>query len=309
MEIIRGQLHLTRSLSQCVLTIGNFDGFHQGHQQLIEKLQAEGRRLNCPTAVVTFEPQPKEFFNREAQVPRLMRFQEKWNIFEEKKIDYLICLQFKTKLAEFPAEEFVKKILLSQLGMKSIVIGDDFAFGSKRKGNIELLQEMGKINQFAVTGMPSLLFAGKRISSTWVRQALIENNLQLAAELLGRPYFLCGRIVHGDKRGREWGIPTANITLKNKRVCVDGIYAVHVQGLRASPVPGVASVGIRPMFPQQGMLLEVHLLDFEQDIYGKRIKVEFLEKIRDEKKFASTAELIAQIEQDIQVTRRRFNVN
>ncbi len=247
-EIIRGQLQLTQSLPECVLTIGNFDGFHKGHQRLVEQLKAEGRRLRCPTVVITFEPQPREFFNPHHKFPRLMRFQEKCAIFAEKKIDYLVCLHFNKKLAELPAESFVEDILIKQLDVKSIVVGDDFAFGAKRIGNFALLSALGKKYNFTVTAMPSFLLEDRRVSSTWVREAVLANHFQLAKQLLGRPYFLCGKIIHGDARGREWGFPTANIALNDKVVCVAGIYAVLVQGLSPANILGVASVGVGRCF-------------------------------------------------------------
>lgn len=306
MKLIRGQLRLTRCLSKCVVTMGNFDGFHRGHQQLLTALQQQAQRLQAPVTVITFEPQPQEFFNPARAQPRLMRFHEKWRCFAEHKVDYLVCLRFNAQLAQYSAPDFVQEILVNQLGMQAIVVGDDFQFGAQRAGNVSLLQELGQHYGFHVLQMPAFLLDGQRVSSTRVRQALQAGDLALANNLLGRPYFLCGKVVHGDARGRQWGFPTANIHLTDKPVSVCGIYVVQVLGLTAQPLPAVASAGIRPMFSNQRVLLEVHLLDFNRDIYGQTLKIEFLHKLRDEQIFPSTAALIKQIQVDIENTRQFF---
>lgn len=309
MQLIRGQRNLTRRLQGCVVTLGNFDGLHKGHQQLIGYLKQRAQALNLPAVVITFEPQPQEFFRPEPKVPRLMRFHEKWQTLKELGIDYLVCLRFNSKLAAFSAEDFVEKLLIDQLNMKSIVIGDDFKFGANRSGDGELLKQLGVKFNFEVLQLPACIEAGQRISSTRIRRVIQANNLELASKLLGRFYFLCGKIVSGDQRGRQLGFPTANIHLSDKAVCVSGIYVVKVSGLTARSLPAVASVGHRPMFNDRGVILEVHLLDFNTDIYGRFIKVEFLTKLRDEQCFETMDALISQMRQDVEQTRQFFISN
>jgi riboflavin kinase/FMN adenylyltransferase len=305
-KLIRGQLRLTRRLSRSVLTLGNFDGFHLGHQQLLEVLRQQAQSHNAPAAVITFEPQPKEFFQPQRAEPRLMRFHEKWRFLAQQNINYLVCLRFNALLAQTSATDFVRNILIGQLGMQAIIAGEDLHFGAHRAGNIQLLQELAQHYGFQVLSLPEFKIDGARISSTRIRQALQAGNLDLAKKLLGRPYFLCGKVVHGDARGREWGFPTANIHLTDKPVSVSGIYVVRVLGLDAQPLPAVASIGVRPMFSNHRVLLEVHLLDFNRDIYGQLITVEFLHKLRDEQIFPSTAKLIDQIRADVENTKKYF---
>ncbi len=306
MELIRGHLRLTQCLPRSVVTIGNFDGFHRGHQQLLNTLREQARKLQVPAVVITFEPQPLEFLNPARAQPRLMRFREKWRFLSAEKLDYLVCLQFNEKLARCAAADFVRDILVRQLGLQAIIAGDDFHFGARRAGNIELLQELGQQYGFSTLLVPALMIEGERVSSTRVRQALLADNLQLTEKLLGRPYFLYGKVVHGDARGRQWGFPTANIHLTGKPVSVAGIYVVRVLGLGSQPLPAVASVGTRPMFSNQRISLEVHLLDFNQDIYGREITVEFLHKLRNEAVFPSVEKLIEQIHTDVEDTRKFF---
>ncbi len=306
MQLIRGQLCLTRRLSQSVITLGNFDGVHRGHQQLLDALHSQARNMQLPSVVITFEPQPQEFFHSQRQTPRLMRFREKWQIFKEQHIDYLVCLRFHLQLAQCSAEDFVQEILVKQLGVKVVIIGEDFHFGAKRQGDVKLLQQLGEKLNFRVIAIPAYMSEGHRISSTRIRHAIVEGKLKLAQILLGRPYFLCGKVVHGDGRGRQLGFPTANIHLTDKAVCVSGVYAVRVLGLDLQPLVAVASVGIRPMFSNRGVWLEVYILDFNRDIYNHFIKVEFLHKLRDEQRFANIAELIEQIDKDVQQTQIFF---
>lgn len=299
MKVIRGQLRLTQSLPKSVITIGNFDGLHLGHQQLLQVLTTQAAEAQAPAVVVTFEPQPKEFFNREAARPRLMRFQEKYQFLSARGLDYVLPLRFNSQLASLPAVDFVTEILVKQLGAQAIVVGEDFRFGASRSGDVKLLQKLGEIHGFQTFAVKTLMINGERVSTTLIRQAMQTGNLALANNLLGHPYFLCGKVVHGDARGRQWGFPTANIQLAGRPVAVKGIYVVQVRGLADHALPGVASVGVRPMFLIPQPLLEVHLFDFNKDIYGQNIQVEFLHKLRDEQAFAGTAELIEQIKLDV----------
>jgi riboflavin kinase/FMN adenylyltransferase len=305
-ELIRGRLRLSRNLPRCVVAMGNFDGFHRGHQQLLATLREQAQLLQAPAVVITFEPQPPEFLHPERAQPRLMRLREKWWYLFTEKIAYLVCLQFNASLAQCSPHDFVREVLVKQLGLQAIIIGDDFRFGAKRAGDVQLLQELGRQYSFKTFSIPAFKIDGERVSSTRVRQALQADNLKLAEKLLGRNYFLCGKIGRGDARGREWGFPTANIYLSGKPVSVSGVYIVRVLGLSAQPLPGVASVGVRPMFIDRRVLLEVHLLDFNRDIYGQTVTVEFLHKLRDQQVFPSTEKLIEQIQVDVQNTRQFF---
>jgi len=289
--------------------MGNFDGFHRGHQQLLTVLTQQSQLLKGPAVVITFEPQPQEFFNPARAQPRLMRFHEKWRFLTDQPVDYLVCLRFNTPLAQCLATDFVQQILVKQLGVKAMIVGDDFRFGANRVGDVRLLQILGQIFHFRTITMPTVMVNNQRVSSTRIRQALYAGNLELAGDLLGRPYFLCGKVVHGDARGRRWGFPTANIHLTDKPVSVAGIYVVQVLGLDARPLPAVASVGVRPMFSNHRVILEVHLLDFDRDIYGELITVEFLHKLRDEQVFANTEQLIEQIRTDVNNARNFFKMS
>jgi riboflavin kinase/FMN adenylyltransferase len=307
MILIRGKLHLTRRLSRSVITMGNFDGFHQGHQQLLDLLREQAHSLNAPALVMTFEPLPYEFFHPHSPQARLMRLHEKWRYLQEQKIDYCVCLQFNNALAQMKAEDFVQKILIDQLGMCSIIVGDDFRFGAKRLGDVTLLQNLGQKYGFNCIKASTLMIQNERVSSTRIRRALLSGQVELANALLGRPYFLCGKVVHGEARGRQWDLSTANIHLAGKPVAVSGIYVVQVRGLKEHPLPAVASVGIRPMFSQnRRVILEVHLLNFNQNIYGKQLMVEFLHKLRDEQIFPTPEMLVQQIKTDIENTKLFF---
>ncbi len=305
MILIRGNGWLTRRLTRSVIALGNFDGFHRGHQQLLNLLRQQSDSRQAPTVVMTFEPLPFEFFHPEIQQPRLMRLHEKWCYLQGQGIDYCVCLKFNAAMAQMPPVDFVQQILINQLGICAIVVGGDFRFGAKRAGDVKLLQNLGEQLNFYCIQAPTLLYEGERVSSTRIRRALQADQVELANAMLGRPYFLCGKVVHGEARGRQWGLPTANIHLSDRPVAVSGIYVVQVRGLGNSPLPAVASVGTRPMFSRnRRVILEVHLLDFNQDLYGKQLQVEFLHKLRDEQVFPNSAELIEQIKTDIKNARQ-----
>lgn len=294
-------------LSGCVATIGNFDGVHLGHRAVIERLVAEGRRLRLPVCVVLFEPQPREFFDPVGAPPRLMRLREKVDRLSELPVDYTLILRFNRVLAALAPEAFIQEILIQALNIGFLVVGDDFRFGQRRAGDFHLLQSYGARAGFAVADTPSVVIDGERVSSTLIREALLAGDLERAARLLGKPYEICGRIIHGRKRGRVLGFPTANLLMQRKNTPVQGVFAVTMRGLGEKPLPGVANVGSRPTVTgNETMLLETHLLDFSGDLYGKRVEVEFHQKIRDERRFGGISELRAQIEQDIQAARAFF---
>ena len=291
----------------CVVTIGNFDGVHLGHRAVIERLAAEGRRLNLPVCVVLFEPQPREFFDPVNAPPRLMRLREKVDRLSELPVDHTLILRFNRALANQTPESFIEDILIRALGVRYLVIGDDFRFGQRRAGDFNLLKSYGARHGFEVADTASVLIGGERVSSTLIREALLEGDLDRAARLLGKPYEVCGRVIHGQKRGREIGFPTANLLMQRKNTPVQGVFAVTMRGLTAQPLPGVANVGIRPTVSGDPTpLLETHLLDFSGDLYGKRVEVEFHRKLRDEQRFSGLDSLRAQIELDIQAARAHF---
>ncbi|RLA14058.1 MAG: bifunctional riboflavin kinase/FAD synthetase [Gammaproteobacteria bacterium] len=306
MQLIRGLHNLTRPLSASVVTIGNFDGIHRGHQQVLEQLKAVASEYQLPSIVIIFEPQPIEFF-APAQAPkRLARFREKLDYLKSKQIDYLLCLKFDRTLADLYAEEFVKQILVDRLNIRHLVIGDDFRFGKNRSGDFQFLQECGEKYGFIVENTNTLLIDDSRVSSTRIRESIQSDDFEQAAKLLGRPYTLSGKIAHGKKLGRELGFPTINIKMGDNTLIVKGIFAVSVKGIDNRVLPGVASIGTRPTVDGVDTILEVFILDFDQDVYGCCVDVEFLHKIRDEEKFESLEELSLHIEQDTVKARRYF---
>ena len=306
MQLIRGLHNLTRPLSASVVTIGNFDGIHLGHQQVLEQLKAVASEYQLPSTVIIFEPQPIEFFAPARAPKRLARFREKLDYLKSKQIDYLLCLKFDRALADLYAEEFVKQILVDRLNIRHLVIGDDFRFGKNRSGDFQFLQECGKKYGFIVENTDTLLVDDSRVSSTRIRESIQSDDFEQAAKLLGRPYTLSGKIAHGKKLGRELGFPTINIKMGDNTLIVKGIFAVSVKGIDNRVLPGVASIGTRPTVDGVDTILEVFILDFDQDVYGYCVDVEFLHKIRDEEKFESLEELSLHIEQDTVKARRYF---
>lgn len=309
MELIRGIQNLRPEHHGCVATIGNFDGVHLGHQAVIGQLADKGSELNLPTLVMVFEPQPLEVFKGDQAPARLTRFREKLRALARFAVDRLLCIRFSDSFARMSAEDFIQDILVKGLGVKYLVVGDDFRFGAGRKGDFEMLQRAGNEHGFEVANLHSFRIGGERVSSTLIRQSLAAGDMDNAEKLLGRPYRMCGRVAHGDKIGRTLGIPTANIYLHRKVSPVQGIYVVEVFGLKGEPLQGVASVGNRPTVGGTKPLLEVYIFDFNDDIYGKYLNIDFLHKIRDEKKFESLDELKKWIEDDIVKARDWFARN
>lgn len=297
MEFIRGQHNLRARHRGCTASIGNYDGVHLGHQAIVRQLLRTRETLGIPALIVTFEPYPQEYFRRGEQT-RLTSLRAKLELLEMLGIERVLCLRFNAHLANMSPESFIQDLLVDGLGVKHLVIGDDFRFGRGRAGDFDVLQESGKEHGFSVESTDTYMVKGERVSSTRVRQALDLGQLELARQLLGRTYSIAGKVAHGDKRGRTWGYPTANIDLEHQNPPLNGIYAVEVEGLNESTLPGVAYVGKRPTVNGARRLLEVHLIDFEQDIYGKRIVVNFLKMIRADEKFESHAALQAQIARD-----------
>jgi riboflavin kinase/FMN adenylyltransferase len=309
MELIRGLHNLRPSHHGCVATIGNFDGVHLGHQAVIGQLAEKGEELGLPTTVICFEPQPLEVFQPDKVPPRLTRLREKLQALKRYSVDRVLCVRFNQRFAQMAAQEFIDQVLVQGLGVRYLVVGDDFRFGKGRVGDFAMLQQAGSEHGFQVVSMHTFNIDGERVSSTRVRAALANGDLEAAEKLLGRPYRMCGRVAHGDKIGRTIGIPTANIFLHRKRSPLHGIFVVEVFGLDGEPVMGAASIGTRPTVGGTRTLLEIHLLDFDDHIYGKHLQINFLHKIRDEEKYDTMDALKERMNLDIEETRNWFKTS
>jgi len=306
MQLVRGLHNLSNEHRGCALTIGNFDGVHLGHLEILKNLKKAADEQNLSSCIMSFEPLPMEYFNPQTAPARLQRIREKWCALQNANVDYFLCAKFNHQLAELSADDFIKNILLEKLNVKYLLVGDDFRFGNKRCGDFKTLRRAGKKYGFEVHNTDSHCYQDERISSTRIRQALLQDQLKHAEEMLGRPYQICGRIAHGDKRGRTIGFPTANIKLHRHATAVHGVYAVHVTGENMLSANGVANIGKRPTVDGQHLQLEVHLFDFDKEIYGQNVCVEFKKKIRDEKRFDSFDELKLQIIKDSKQAKNFF---
>jgi len=306
MEIIRG-LHNLPNLSGSVVTVGNFDGVHCGHQALLQRLTTKAKQMQLPSVVITFEPLPREFFAKESDVtPRLMRGREKYYALAEQGIDKVVVVRFTKAFANITAEEFIERLLVQHLQVKHIVVGDDFRFGKGRVGDFAYLVNAGASFGFTVEAMPSILVNGERVSSTLIRDALQRADHAAVIHYLGRPYSMKGRIVYGNQRGRQIGFPTANINLHRQATPVKGVYAVRMHGIQKEAIAGVANIGVRPTVDGTRTLLEVHLFDFSQDIYGHHVCVEFCKKLRDEEHYDNLELLKNAITNDAMLARNYF---
>lgn len=290
------------------LTIGNFDGVHLGHLAMLARLREVARERSLPACVMTFEPHPREFFAPDQAPTRLTSLREKLELLAAQQVERVYICRFNYQFAQTAAHDFIERMLVRSLAVRWLQVGDDFRFGARRAGDFSMLKQHAPQCGFDVAAMPSVLVDGVRVSSTAVRDALAAGYLDRAARLLGRSYSISGRVVGGDKLGRQLGFPTANIQMKHNRPPLSGIYAVEVDGIDAAPLPGVASLGVRPTVKGKGAaaVLEVHLLDFNREIYGRHVRVNFLEKFRDEEKYADLAALTHQIGLDIQRGRDFF---
>ncbi|APR05315.1 bifunctional riboflavin kinase/FAD synthetase [Thauera chlorobenzoica] len=293
-----------------VLTIGNFDGLHLGHQALLALLTEKARALGLPAVVLTFEPHPREYFSPADAPARLASLREKLLLLGAAGVDRTHVCRFDARFAAQNAQSFIDDTLVHGLGVRHLFIGDDFRFGARRQGDFTMLQEAGRRLGFGVESMPTLSVDGERVSSSAVRSALAEADLARAARLLGRPYSIAGRVSHGDKLGRQLGFPTANIQMKHRLPPLTGVYAVGVEGLAATPIAGVANIGLRPTVTANGRArLEVHLFDWTRDCYGAHIRVHFLHKLRAERRFDSLDALRAQIAADAATARQWLQDN
>lgn len=306
MQIIRGLHNLKPFEIGCALTIGNFDGIHLGHQAILQQLRLAAAALHIPSSVMIFEPQPNEIINHDKPLARLSRLYEKIHFFKTRKIDYVLVVHFTEHFAAISPKQFVESILMEKIHIRHLVIGEDFRFGQKRKGDFGFLQKYEKKFCFSLEKAKTVIQDGRRISSSWVREVLQQGAIEKAQSLIGRPYVISGHVAHGDRRGHTLGFPTINVFLLRDHSPLLGIYAVKVAGIKKDKISGVASVGYRPTFGGKRVILEVYLLDFDEEIYGRLVHVEFLKKIRDERKFDDVNALIAQMQKDTCAAREFF---
>jgi riboflavin kinase/FMN adenylyltransferase len=303
MVVTHGSLQIARG--RCALTIGNFDGVHRGHRALIDRVTSQARELGLTSCVLTFEPHPREFFARDAAPARLTRLRDKLELMEAAGVKRVHIARFDARFSALSAARFVDEVLVRGLGVRWLLVGRDFRFGERRSGDFGTLEDAALRHGFRLEAMPDVLFEGERVSSSAVRAALKAGDLKGAERLLGHPYTISGRVAHGAKLGRGLGFPTANIVLR-RTAPIAGIFAVEVEGLGR----GVASVGRRPTVnPVPIPLLEVHLFDWEGDLYGSHIKVRFLKKLRDEKKYDGLPALQAAIAADAKQAREFFEAH
>lgn len=284
--------------SGSVVTIGAYDGLHLGHVALLERVRAASSSLRIPSVVMSFEPTPKEFFSAKSPPARLMRFREKYESLSGAGIDLFFCPRFDARTRDISVADFVRRILVHGLSARHVVVGDDFRFACRREGTFEHLVAAGLALGYTVQQVPSVVVEGIRVSSTAIREALWSGELGRAAALLGRPYRMSGRVVRGENLGRSLGYPTANVDLRRRQSAVMGIFAVRVRGLPGEPIDAVASVGDRPTFGGAKPILEVHLFDFDEDIYGKYIHVDFIARLRGQEKYERVEDLVAQMHLD-----------
>jgi riboflavin kinase / FMN adenylyltransferase len=298
MELVRGLHNLSRRHRGCVLTVGNYDGVHLGHQQMIGVLMARAMELRSTATVLVFEPSSKEFIDPEGAPPRLTRWREKFLALSALGVERLVTLRFDEYMRAMTPQCFVDELMVDALGTRHMVVGDDFRYGCNAGGTIESLRAAGAAHGFGVEQIAPFVVDGVRVSSTAVRERLARSDFAGAQRLLGRAYRMMGRVVHGRELGRTLGFPTANLRLMRRKSPVNGVLAVRVFGIEQQPMPAVASLGTRPTVGGVEMLLEVHIFDFAGDLYGCELEVEFVAKLRDEAKFDSLDALVAQMRVD-----------
>jgi riboflavin kinase/FMN adenylyltransferase len=307
MELIRGLHNLQPRHRGCVATIGAFDGVHRGHQAVLGRVLREARSLSLPAVVIVFEPLPREYLLPEEAPARLMDFREKFRALAALGVDRLLRIRFDETVRTMSAAAFVERIFVDGLGVQRLVLGDDFRFGRGREGDYDFLREQGERHGFDTLSTETLALDGGRVSSTRVREALADGDLELAAELLGRPYVITGRVVQGRQLGRTLGAPTANVELNRLKAPLSGVFTVRVNGGGLFEAPGVANVGTRPTVNDGSRAnLEVHLLEGEPQLYGRRIDVQFLHRLRPELKFDALEDLKEAIHGDFAAAREWF---
>ena len=302
MELIRGIHNLKPRHRGCVATIGNYDGLHLGHRQVLRQLREQAAADGLPSLVMSFEPTPLEFFCGENAPARLSTFREKVEQFREIGIDRFFCVHFTWEVAEMSPEQFIRALLVGGIDVRHLVVGDDFRFGRDRSGNFDTLLASGRSYGFEVVDTPSFSVNGMRVSSTVVRDSLARGDLELAERMLGRRYSMSGRVIRGDQLGRQLGYPTANMRVHRQKSPLKGVYAVRVGGL-GEVRDAMASLGTRPTVDGREMRLEVHIFDFDEDIYGSHLRVEFVARLRDEQRFDSVELMAEQLARDAQSAR------
>jgi riboflavin kinase/FMN adenylyltransferase len=306
MQVIRGLYNLKAQHRNTVLTIGNFDGVHRGHQAVLDAAVSKARSLGLQSTVMIFEPQPLEFFAPKQAPARLTRLSEKLQALKEHDVDQVLLIRFTPAFAALSADEFIRRILVDGLAIRHLFVGDDFHFGKNRQGNFATLQQAGKQFGFEVENLHTIADKSGRYSSTRIREHLLHGDFAQAEICLGRPYRMCGRVAHGHKQGRAIGYPTINIELHRNKTPLHGVYAVRVYGLSIDGgwIDGVASIGNRPVVENDDhYLLEVHLFDFDREVYGEHVQVEFVSHIRPEMNFDSFDALKQAIDDDARLAR------
>lgn len=290
-----------------VATIGSYDGLHLGHRKLLDRVLAIAKEEQLPSIVMSFEPTPKEFFAEDSPPARLMRFREKFDALSAAGVDIFFCPPFDRHMRTLAADTFIRQLLIQAMNVRHLVIGDDFRFGQRRQGTVDHLRRAAAALGFEAHQAPSVIVDGERVSSTAIREALWSGETQRARRLLGRYYSMSGKVVRGDNLGRKLGFPTANVDLRRRQSPVMGIFAARVRGLTATPLDAVASVGTRPTFGGTKPLLEVHIFDFDRQIYGSYIHVDFIARLRSEQKFDDEQTLIEQMHRDAARARELLN--
>jgi riboflavin kinase / FMN adenylyltransferase len=298
MQLVRGLHNLSQRHRGCVLTVGNYDGVHLGHQHMIGVVKARAAELGATATVLVFEPSSKEFLDPAAAPPRLTRWREKYLALAAQGVDRLVTLSFDDSMRGMTPRRFVDELMVTGLGVRHVVVGNDFRYGANAGGTIDTLRHAGTAHGFGVEQIDPFVFDGVRVSSTAVRERLGGGDFDGAGRLLGRPYRMLGRVIHGKQLGRTLGFPTANLRLMRRKSPVYGILAVLVRGIEAGAMPAVASLGTRPTVNGKEVLLEVHVFDFDGVLYGREIEVEFVAKLRDEVKFDSLEAMMVQMKID-----------
>ncbi|HEY0941689.1 MAG TPA: bifunctional riboflavin kinase/FAD synthetase [Steroidobacter sp.] len=309
MELIRGLYNLRAGQRGCVLTIGAFDGIHLGHQEMIRVLRERATQHGLPAALLSFEPTPREFFAKGAPPARLTRFREKFEALDRYGVDRFVCLRFDDRMRRLSREDFVNEVLVKALGARHIVVGHDFRFGRDNQGDIDCLRTLGAAAGFEVTEVPPFEVEGERVSSSAIREALAVGDMARATKLLGRPYRMTGKVIHGEKLGRKLGFPTANLRLHRRATPVAGIFAIRVTGAGLKDAPGVANLGTRPVVNGKELLLEAHVFDFAGDLYRQVLHVDFIAYLREERWFADMDALIEQMNRDAAQARQMLAVS
>ncbi|MBS1169307.1 MAG: bifunctional riboflavin kinase/FAD synthetase [Burkholderiaceae bacterium] len=311
MKVFRG-IPAADARHPCALAIGNFDGVHCGHRQLLARVRAAATQRGIDAAVMTFQPHPREYFARlcgdlSKVPPTIANLRDKLLGFAEAGMERVIVEHFSAHFAALPHQQFIEHVLVQGLQVKWLIVGEDFCYGANRAGNVEHLRQAGRRHGFEVEVLPDVDVNGLRISSSAIREALLDSDFGRAAELLGRPYAISGRVIHGKKLGRDLGFPTLNLRMEQQMPALTGIFVTRVHGLAAAPLPSVSCIGTRPTVDDSGRrLLETHVLNYQGDCYGRLVKVEFLQKLRDNRKFGSLAELTAAIAGDVEQARGYF---